>query len=141
MKTIIRQCVVAAFVLHIPALAQAQGCHGADDQSVRTISLINAIMVPKDTALRRKLQIPTVSPSQVILVTDSTVCTRGLAAVDSLIHATNPDAPNPIPTRNIYVITLGPSYYAMVDLGKAGEWQPVLFFTSLWAYLSSGMAN
>jgi hypothetical protein len=86
--------------------------------------------------LRIKLQLPSVDTTQIALVTVDSVCAKALSALDSLIHATNPDAPTNIPARNLYVVSFG-GYSAVVDPGTSmGEWLPLFFFDAAWVYVS-----
>jgi hypothetical protein len=66
------------------------------------ISTLNRLMngTKKDLLTRASLMLPIVAPSQIVLVTDSTVCARAIQVLDSIIHVTNPDAPANIPPRD-----------------------------------------
>jgi hypothetical protein len=93
-------------------------------------------MASNDT-IRTTLGIPLASSSQINLVADENLCTISLRAVDSTVHATNPIAPTTIPTRPLYVVTVG-SYYAVVDpTAMTGEWLPMYFFDAAWHYVNS----
>jgi hypothetical protein len=97
---------------------------------------IKRLMLPAKNGLRTKLQLPIADTSQITLVTDQAVCARGLVALDSLVHATNPDAAVDLPARNLYVVSIG-TYKGVVDpTASAGEWIPIYFFDNLWSYVS-----
>jgi hypothetical protein len=92
------------------------------------------------TAARAKFEIPAVDSSQVTLVASDSICTRARQALDSLIHATSPNALNPLPIRSLYVIRIG-TVTAVRDPGSlAKEYSPVDFFDEHWAFLSTMMA-
>jgi hypothetical protein len=89
------------------------------------------------STLRTKLQLPSVDTSQITLVTDADICAAGLVALDSLVHATNPEAAATLPARDLYIVSIG-NYKAVVDPNaSAGEWLPIYFFDTLWAYVST----
>jgi hypothetical protein len=136
MKTLFLILAVSSAFGSIAAKAQAQSCQPADSVSVDMLAEIKQLMLPTKNSLRTKLQLPIADTSQITLVTDQAVCARGLVALDSLIHATNPDAPVNLPGRNLYVVSIG-SYKGLVDpTASAGEWVPIYFFDDLWTYVS-----
>jgi hypothetical protein len=91
----------------------------------------------QDEKGRIMLRLPLVTPSQIVLVTDSTVCARALQAVDSVVKATNPKAPAVMPARSVYVITIG-TYTAVADRIKLSSgYMDMIFFDPNWAFLSS----
>jgi hypothetical protein len=88
-------------------------------------------------AVRARLKLPATDTSQIVLVTNDSICTRARQVVDSLIHADNPSAPNPLPSRAFYVIRIG-SVFAVRDPGShMGEYSPIDFFDEHWTWLST----
>lgn len=131
----IRFLNLALFGLLFAVPATAQSCRTADSLSTDLLAEIKALMAAGNT-VRTKLQLPSVDTSQITLVTDAGVCAAGLAALDSLVHATNPEAAANLPARDLYVVSIG-DYKAVVDPNaSAGEWLPIYFFDTLWAYVS-----
>jgi hypothetical protein len=86
---------------------------------------------------RANLHIPSLLASQVTLVTNEASCVRARQAKDSLVHATNRNAPAELPIRGLYVIKLG-DYNAIADPGAKSEGNIMLgFFDPAWKYLAS----
>jgi hypothetical protein len=120
--------------------AFAQSCHAADSESASMLIDIRKIADTADASavlMRSKLHTPAVSAAQVILVTSDSVCVRARQALDSLIHASNPNAANPLPARALYVIRVG-SVTAVRDANaRAGEYSPIEFFDPQWSFLGT----
>lgn len=134
MKT--RALSLALASLLVANSAGAQSCMPADSLSTDMLAEIKRLMAPGNV-VRTTLQLPSVDTSQITLVTDDSVCAAGLVALDSLVHATNPDADASIPARNLYVVSIG-GYKGIVDPdASAGEWLPIYFFDALWTYVST----
>jgi len=103
------------------------------------IATFNTLMTgsSKDNQTRISLQLPSVTASQILLVTDSTVCARALQVLDSVIHVVNPNAPANIPARGLYVINIG-SFIAVSDPNDRSEGRMfVNFFDAAWTWLSN----
>lgn len=137
MKFIIRvACAVSLLWPRVATLAQS--CIAANDTSTEMIRRINGIMSgsTQDEKGRIALGLPRVTPSEVVLVTDSTVCARGLQVLDSLVKASNPRAPAVMPPRNVYVIRVG-TYTAVADRTKLshGGYMSINFFDPNWSFL------
>lgn len=134
-----KQNVIAAafFGVMLPfAAAHSQSCHAADSVSAAAIAEVNSMMGPSDT-LRNSLQVPLVSTNQIALVTTESTCARAILAVDSVVHATNPNAPISLPSRSLYVITVG-TYTAIVDpIANVDGWVPLYFFDSAWNFVNT----
>jgi hypothetical protein len=117
----------------------AQSCLGPDTASVRIIATIRGIVTggTKAAQSRAMLHLPKLTPSEVTLVTDEASCVRARQAQDSLVHATNPDAPSVLPKRALYVVKFG-AFNALVDPTVRTEGDFTLdLFDSIWAYLGS----
>jgi hypothetical protein len=118
----------------------AQSCHAADSNSA---SMLHDLQQMADTGnteypvVRAKLHIPVVPAAQVVLVSDDSTCTRARQALDSLIHATNPNAANPLPARPLYVIKVGSVTAVNDPNGRAGEYTPIDFFDPQWSFLGT----
>lgn len=89
------------------------------------------------TVLRSKLHAPATPAAQVVLVSDDSACARARQALDSLIHATNPNAANPLPQRALYVIKIGSITAVNDPNGRAGEYSPIVFFNPQWSFLGN----
>lgn len=117
----------------------AQSCLGPDTASVRIIATIRGIVTggPKAAQSRAMLHLPKLAASDVILVTDEASCVRARQAQDSLVHATNPDAPRVLPARAMYVVKFG-TYNALVDPTNRMQGDFVLdLFDPGWTHLGS----
>lgn len=133
MKLLVISFIFLAVSVVVPK-AGAQSCKSADQTSAVVTSEIRQI-VTTSNRVRDSLQLPLVSASQVVLVTDTLICSRVREALDSMIVATTPDAINLGP-RPIYTIRIG-TYYAAINPGSQfSEFLPVFFFNALFAYLS-----
>ena len=118
---------------------EAQSCLGPDTASVRIIATIRAIVTgtTKAAQSRAMLHLPKLSASEVTLVTDEASCVRAREAQDSLVHATNPNAPRVLPARPMYVVKFG-TFNALVDPNNRMQGDSVLdLFDPNWAYLGS----
>jgi hypothetical protein len=118
----------------------AQSCLGPDTASVRIIATIRGIVTgggPKAAQSRAMLHLPKLTASEVTLVTDEASCVRARQALDSLVHATNPNAPSVLPGRALYVVKFG-TYNGLVDptVRTEGDFSLDLFDPN-WAYLGS----
>jgi hypothetical protein len=117
----------------------AQSCLGPDTASVRIIATIRGIVTggPKAAQSRAMLHLPKLAASEVTLVTDEISCVRARQALDSLVHATNPDAPRVLPARAMYVVKFG-TFNALVDPTVRTEGDFTLdLFDPNWTYLGS----
>jgi hypothetical protein len=117
----------------------AQSCLGPDTASVRIIATIRGIVTggTKAAQSRAMLHLPKLTASEVTLVTDEASCTRARQAQDSLVHATNPNAPRVLPARAMYVVKFG-TFNALVDPTNRMEGDFVLdLFDPRWTHLGS----
>lgn len=135
--------IVAALAICLLAMGrpiQAQSCHPSDSSSA---SMLEDLQQMADTgnaefrAFRAKLHIPAVPAVQVALVSDDSMCVRARQALDSLIHATNPNAANPLPVRTLYVIRIGNVTAVNDPNSRAGEYSPIDFFDLQWSFLGT----
>lgn len=84
------------------------------------------------SAWRTSEGIPTLSPSQVKLVADTTICRLASAAFDARVDGANSSTP-------VVVIELGTKRVVIKDLGRGGRLLNLLFnsdFTTFFKYLS-----
>jgi hypothetical protein len=115
-------------------VAQAQSCKAPDTLASNVAYELRRI-ASNDNTLRDKLRLPLAKPNQVVLVSDTAICTRVRQALDSMIKSVTPDPINLGP-RPIYTIRVG-SHYAAINPGsQAGEFTPVFIFDSRFTYLS-----
>ena len=120
--------IVVASWATIPSTSSAQGTGACyDPGSGRAINYKYAygLMVSRtDTASARKrtaLALPTLSPSQVQLVSDTTVCRKASAAFDSVVNVS-------YPTRPVIVLALGSTRRVVIkDLNFKGPRINLLF--------------
>jgi hypothetical protein len=110
-------------------------CHVADRNSARFIQGLNAMMDSSQAAFRAKLQMPLVTSSQIVLVSDSATCARAGLAADSIVKVFVPGATPPPSTDPLYVIRVGTSF-ALADLNSPSleHFQWVFIFGPLWEY-------
>jgi hypothetical protein len=121
--------------------AQSKTCHAADDESANVIRAVNALMKPESEPLRTRFGVPFVSPSQIALVTDSTICARAGQALDSLAGSWAPNQPQPPANSNpLYVVQVG-SYFAVVDENgpPPDQSQFIFYFSPLWEFRTMGL--
>ena len=137
------RATAAALAIGLVAVGRpilGQSCHASDSQSASMLLDLQQVADTggtEYTTLRSKLHIPAVPAAQVVLVSDDSTCTRARQALDSLIHATNPNAATPLPERALYVIKIG-SITAINDPnGRAGEYSPIVFFNPQWSFLGN----
>ena len=116
--------------------AQSKTCHAADNESAKVIRAVNALMKPESASLRTRLALPFASPSQIVLVSDSTICAQAGQALDSLARAWAPSQPQPPANSNpLYVVQVG-SYFAVVDENgpPPNQSQFIFYFSPLWEF-------
>jgi hypothetical protein len=132
--------IVALLGLAVPVTySSAQSCRPSDARSDRMIGTFNRLMTgnDKDNKTRISLQLPSVTTSQILIVTDSAVCARALQALDSVVHVTNPYAPANIQARPLYVIRIG-SFIAVSDPNDRSDGRMIInFFDAAWTWLSN----
>ena len=131
---------VSIFLVSPFAVARSQAtCHAADEKSARIIATLSAIMAPEHAAGRDSLGLPTATPSQISLVTDSATCVRAGQATDSIVRVWNPTttvAPGRL--APLYVFKIGTSF-GVIDFDSpnpSAHWMFLMFFGPLWNYLS-----
>ena len=125
--------------LPICGLIAQNTCHASDRNSDLFVKQFQALMGADSDAvqLRARFNLPLVSISQIVLVSDSTICARMGAAADSMMtvwDSTDPAVPSTTP---LYVVQIGTSY-AMADLNAPPEYQEertsIWIFGPLWEY-------
>lgn len=109
-------------------------CYGADAYSNGEITFLTA----KDTATtsealewRQSMHLPTVTPSQIVLVSDSIVCSRALSAFNAATQYPTG------PATNLYLIGVGNVYVASNPHFQSGEWTQRIVFDSAFSVLAS----
>jgi hypothetical protein len=120
----------------VQAGAQSKTCHAADSESAKVIRAVNALMKPESAALRTRFAVPFASPSQIVLVSDSTICAKAGEALDSLARNWAPSQPQPPANSNpLYVVQVG-SYFAVVDENgpPPDQSQFIFYFSPLWEF-------
>lgn len=133
MKHLLITTGLFAGFLVMPKLAFGQSCKPQDALSANATAEIRRIATT-DNAIRDTLRLPLLTSAQVVLVTDTAVCSRVRLALDSMITSTTPDAINLGP-RPIYAIRVG-SFYAAINPGsRAGEFTPIFFFNDNLSFL------
>ncbi len=128
--------LTGSLVFSQPVLAQS--CRAADSVSAsitRDVKQVADTGSAEYAGLRSKLHLPAVPATQVRLVADDSRCKRAREALDSLIHATNPEAAVPLSPRALYVIQMGRVMAVNDPSSRAGEYSPIVFFNSEWSYL------
>jgi hypothetical protein len=112
-----------------PHLASA--CYGADAYSARQIAELVSItgaMDPKGVAWRQRVSLPSVPPSAITLVSDSTVCANALTALNQVAQYDDG------PATRLYLISVGAMYVASNPNFPAGEWTQQFVFDSTLTY-------
>lgn len=104
---------VFLFLMSDHASAQSR-CRAADTDSNHFLRVINRMMGSDWAAYRTSFSLPLVTPTQITLASDSTVCARADQAMDAHARTVDP-APRPASTIPLYVFQIGTSY-AVVDL-------------------------
>jgi hypothetical protein len=131
-------CVAASLgALSHPGFGQSNAtCHGADDFSGHLVAMVQGLMDPGHTALRTKLGAPLVSPSEVTLATDPSICQRAGQALDSIGRVFAPGQPDPPASSNpLYVVQIGSSF-AVLDrnVPVPQHYYYVFYFGPLWEF-------
>jgi hypothetical protein len=123
----------SALMLHADMLSAQNTCHTADKYSDLFIKQFQSLMGSDEDAmrLRARFNLPVVPSSQILLVSDSTVCAKIGAAADSMMTLWDPTDPAVASTIPVYVIQIGSSY-AMVDLNAPPEYREER--TSVWIF-------
>ena len=130
---------IASFLAVLAGSANGQNsCHGADNNSAHFIYTLNKLTASNQSAFRAKLQLPLVTSSDIVLVSDSTTCARAGIALDSIVKVWVPTATHSPTTAPLYIIRIG-TLYAVADLNSAStsDFDWVLIFGPLWEYPAS----
>jgi len=125
------------------AIAEAAPtCRSSDSTSAHLEAVLKRIVSSTDAAsvsLRAALQLPQMSQSDVSLVTQSQTCGKAAVGLDGAQGSANPN-------RIMYVFKLGNTRYGVFEVvartpaaGIDNTGDPIWYFTSKWAFLSSGM--
>ena len=108
-------------------------CAPKDATSARLVDMFKSLVARSDmgaTVIRTQLGIMTVTPAQVVPVTDKAVCEKAAAAMIAQV-------PAKYPSYTLYVVRLGTSYgvlnNAITERGKGLAY----VFDSKWKYVSN----
>ena len=108
----------------------ATACYGPDAYSAAQITSLIAIAgatSPAGAQWRDSVYLPAVSASSISLVSDSTVCARGLAAFNSAAHKDSA-------ADKVYLFGVGDMYVAANPHFPAGEWVEHFVFDSSFTF-------
>jgi hypothetical protein len=132
--------LLTASLIAFHSVTSQQTCHGTDVHSAQFIKTLSAMMDTSRSAMRARLQLPLVSPAQIMVVNDAAVCAQAGLAADSIFKVWEPTATLQPTTDPIYVIRVGTSY-AVADLNSPNdsEFDWVFIFGPLWEYRGSLM--
>jgi hypothetical protein len=84
---------------------------------------------------KQTISLPSVSASEIQLVSDEGVCAQAADAYDSEIVRSQAKPPR---TRAVYVFRVGPSHYVAIDPeSRVGEWWTGMLFTSSFSLVST----
>lgn len=83
--------------------------------------------------IRDLWHIPAVAASEVVLVTDATICGRAAQAYDSVVVARGGQAAS---NRAVIVVRIGDQFAVQDLLERNGEWSVTMLFDSAFSYLS-----
>lgn len=129
--------VGAAAFLTSPVKASSvidTACYGADAYSNAEITYLTT----RDTATtaaavewRQSMHLPAVAPSQIVLVSDSIVCSRALSAFNAATQYPSG------PATNLYLIGVGNVYVASNPHFPSGEWTQRIVLDSVFNVLAS----
>lgn len=125
---------VAAIVALCPVAVSAQGngpCMDSTSSASRNYKsnyeALASLTDPASVARRIRTGIPTLTPSQVLLVADTTVCRAASAAYDAQLQTPHPSEP-------VIVLELGTKRLVVKDLGNGARGLSMMFnigFTTL----------
>lgn len=127
---------LATVVALCPKAMRAQG-NGACRDSTSTASrnynsnyeALASLTDPASVALRKETGIPTLTPSQVRLVADTTVCRAASIAYDAQLQIPHPSTP-------VIVLELGTKRLVVKDLGNGARGLNMMFNTGFTALLN-----
>ena len=118
--------------------AQSGTCKSSDAFSNHVIASLKMLMSSSHSDERSASGLPQVSASDIVLVSDSTVCTQARLAMDSLGHAWVPTAPAPPPaSRALYVVQVGDTRCVFNPyVPSRNDYDFLFYFASNWQFLS-----
>ena len=128
---------VLSFCFSTRAVAQGATCHSADAVSSSLLGLFKKLM-GADSGYRKSLGLYQTPDSAITLVTNPTVCARAGQAVDSVSLADDSTQSLPPYSHPIYVFRIGSSYGVRNSPAPNQHHDFVMFFGTLWQYLSIG---
>jgi len=111
-------------------------CQGVDRTSAVFLANFRGMMSASGAGLRARFSLPSVPPSEIILVTDPATCARAGQAADSVMTSWDPTDPPIATTAPLYVIKIGTSY-AVVDVSDPDpndEYASVFVFGPGWVF-------
>lgn len=130
--------LVSTCLISRPAMAQSgSACRPTDKYASHLQSeLISmATAARADSSVRAAFHLPLVTASDVQIVSDSATCASAAAAYDrEMVRLFNETSRS----RTVHVVRVGTSGYAIMDPSEqAGEWIPVVFVDTSFAYVSN----
>lgn len=108
-------------------------CAPKDTTSARLIAKFTSIVTAATLAAkveRSELGLDNVTPSQILLVTDKTICAKAAVAMDA--HRAQNSA-----RHKLYVLTLGTSYGVLDNTIVANQYTVAYVFDRSWKYVSN----
>jgi hypothetical protein len=126
----IATAVVVLAALAQPVLAQSATCAPADSFATQVLDIVRGIADPADSlsaVVRSRLGISAVPDSEVVLVQTDSLCAAAGAALDAF-QGVGPSS------RELHVVKIGSSGYAVVDRRGVVNLFAIPFFSSSWAF-------
>lgn len=110
LTTTLALSAATALVAFAPSTASWQSCSPADTILAPLVTSMKRLVGsthPLDVATRQRLAIPTVTPSQITIISDTKICDKVLTAFKTTL-----DTGIPIPTK-LFVMQVGTVYVAV----------------------------
>jgi hypothetical protein len=108
-------------------------CQAGDSTSARILETLNRIVAPRiasDSMIRSKLGLNAVTPAQIELITNNSVCTRAAYALDALRDEKST-------SYSVYVFSLGTSYAVMDRDARGSGYAVAWIFDSAWQFVAA----
>jgi hypothetical protein len=137
MRILIALAFTGASVLQISSVqAQTLVCRASNAETANTIRYMKELVsatLPADSetvGIRMTYMIPSVSPTQVSLVTTERTCKSALTAYTAAVPGRSP-----APTR-VYVVAVGTVYVVWDNAQGSAEWNPHVILNSKFQVLA-----
>jgi hypothetical protein len=104
-------------------------CRSADSTSaalIRDVGRYSSATAGDDKTMRDSLRLPLTSPSQVVLVTTSSICQKANTAYQTAVSASGGTGLS----GRVYVVKVGQTYAVLdpnYNAGQPGSWSVVIF--------------